>query len=60
LEDQLLENLYADEADITVEEAANEIESLLRFQVELNRLKSIQLPGFGTMKRQIRTNIFLC
>ncbi|HON54274.1 MAG TPA: hypothetical protein PLG03_01825 [Bacteroidales bacterium] len=57
--DQLLENLYADEADITLEEAANEIESFIKdLRSDLNRLKSIQLPGFGTMKATDKNDYF--
>jgi hypothetical protein len=57
--DQLLENLYADEAEITLEEAADEIESFIKdFKLELNKSKSVHLPGFGTMKATDRNDYY--
>jgi len=49
--DELLENLYADQADITVEDAKRELSSFLKeFKTDLNKQKSVILPEFGTMR----------
>jgi len=49
--DELLENLYADEADLTVEDSKKEIGAFMReLKLELNSKKSIVFPGFGTMR----------
>lgn len=57
--DELLENLYADENDIPVEEARKELELFLReFRSELNKQKSVVIPGFGVMRATDQLDYF--
>lgn len=57
--DELLENLYADENDITVEEARKELTIFLReFKAELNKQKSVVIPGFGIMRATDQLDYF--
>lgn len=57
--DELLENLYADENDISVEEARKELALFLRnFKSELNKQKSVVIPGFGIMRATDQLDYF--
>lgn len=57
--DELLENLYADENDLTIDDAHKELISFLReFKSELNKQKSVVLPGFGIMRATDQLDYF--
>ena len=57
--DELLENLYADENDLTIEDARKELMAFLReFKNDLNKQKSVILPGFGIMRATDQLDYF--
>lgn len=57
--DELLENLYADENNLSLEEARKELTAFLReFRNDLNKQKSVVLPGFGIMRATDQLDYF--
>jgi hypothetical protein len=57
--DELLENLYADENNLDIEAAREEIAVFVKeLKASLNIRKNIQIPGFGTMRATDQKDYF--
>lgn len=57
--DGMLEALYAEENGLELEKARKEIEAFVKeFRAKLNLEKSVQIPGFGTMRATDQRDYF--
>ncbi len=57
--DELLENLYADENNLSIDDARKELTLFLKeFRNDLNKQKSVVMPGFGIMRATDQLDYF--